>query len=396
MRKTLSLTAAACLLGAAFLGVAPAQAATATSQSLLGGKLVESWGACEMPGGWLTVHHDGWTSAGAAIGMRLFQGTDADAVVTRTWGRASPSGRVPDRHDCVSADFDGNGLVDFYVTAGRGSRNETKENGRGNELWLQTSVGVWVNRAAEWGVEDVCGRSHYAATADFNGDNRPDVYVGNAAPRAVTPDPCDAVPGSEDSHLYLNVDGTHFRDATAEWGLSGNAGVRCAYAGKFIGDARPDLVVCRPTGLLVLENLGGRFVDRRAAFGIAATSWAQAAVGDVTRDAVPDLVTATGSTVSVRAGFTGAARTVLTSSYIRGVAVNPQGDIYVVRANLSGHSNPQDVVLVRGATGWTKAWVPNAVGVGDFALWLPIANGWLVGNGLENSLGPLQLVRTTA
>lgn len=47
------------------------------AQDLLDGRLVESWGACEMPGGFVVVHHDGWTSAEQAVGMRRFSGTDA-------------------------------------------------------------------------------------------------------------------------------------------------------------------------------------------------------------------------------------------------------------------------------------------------------------------------------
>ena len=369
-----------------------AQAATATSSSLLGGLAVESWGACETPQGWLFVHHDGWTKAGVATGMRLFKGTDANATVTRTWPRYSPSGRVPDRHDCVVADFDHNGLLDFYVTAGRGGNNETKENGRGNELWLQVSAGVYENKAAAWGVEDVCGRSHYAGTGDFNGDGWADLFVGNAAPRPVTPDPCDAWPGSEDSHLYLNTGVASFTNVTAAWGVSGT-GVRCAYAGQFLGGPEPDLVVCDPTGLRIFENVAGQgFVDRRPTLGIPSTSWKQAAVGDVTGDGKPDLVAATSTTVRVWKSMTGTSRTVLTSSAIRGLAVSPAGDIYVLRS--ASGSNPQDVVLVRNGTTWSQAWVPNAGGSGDFVMWLNIANAWLVGNGLDNTLGPMQLVKT--
>jgi hypothetical protein len=91
--------------------------------------------------------------------------------------------------------------------------------------------------------------------------------------------------------------------------------------------------------------------------------------------------------------MTGTPRTVLTSSAIRGVAVNPAGDIYVLRS--ASDSNPQDLVLVRSGTTWSQAWVPNAAGSGDFVMWLQIADAWLVGNGLDN-LGPMQLVKTTA
>ena len=394
-RVFLGLLTTVCLSLALLAGTVPAQAATVDSQDLLNGRLVESWGACEMPGGFVVVHHDGWTSAGQAVGMRLFSGTDADADVVRRWSRYSPSGRVPDRHDCVSADYDRNGLVDFYVTAGRGSDNETKENGRGNELWLQTAPGVFENHAPAWGVEDICGRSHYAATADFNRDGWMDIYVGNADPRIVSGDPCDALPGSETSHLYINVGGTHFVDSTAEWGLTGNGGVHCAEGVQFAGTKAPDLIICRDQGLAVLKNVGGRFVDRRVRFGVPATNWKQATIGDVTFDGVPDLVTATSTAIQVWSGVRGPATTVLSSSSIHGLGVNPRGDIYVVRSNpYTDLTNPADVVLVRETEGWSQAWAPDAAGVGDFVLWLEGAQAWLVGNGISDRLGPLQLVRT--
>ena len=392
MRGTTAAVSLILSVGATLLaGTGTAHAASATSESLLGGLAVESWGACEMPDGWVFVHHDGWTSAGGATGMRLFQGSDASATAVRTWPRTSPSGRVPDRHHCVSADFDHNGLTDFYVTAGRGGNNGTKAGGRGNELWLQVSAGVFENHAAAWGVEDVCGRSHYAATADFDGDGWPDLFVGNAVPRAVTPDPCDAQPGSELSHLYLNSDGTGFLDATSDWIPAYNGGVRCAVAGQFLGDPAPDLVVCRSAGLLVLENVPGQgLVDRRVSLGLPATDWRQAAVGDVTGDGTPDLVAATGTAVRVWPSMRGTPRVVLTTTALRGVALNPAGDIYALRSART--TNPQDVVLVRAGTGWSPAWVPDAGGSGDFAMWLEHADAWLVGNGLDDRLGPMQLV----
>lgn len=394
MRHTSATLSLVLSVGAALLAATgTAHAATATSESLLGGLAVESWGACELPGGWVFVHHDGRTSAGTATGMRLFEGSDAGATVIRTWPRTSPSGRVPDRHDCVSADFDQNGLMDFYVTAGRGGNNGTKVDGRGNELWLQVSPGLFENRAAAWGVEDVCGRSHYAATADFDGDGWSDLYVGNAVPRTVTPDPCDSMPGSELSHLYLNSGGTGFLDATDDWMAPHNGGARCVEAGQFLGDPAPDLIVCRSAGLLVLENVPGQgFVDRRASLGIPATDWRQATVGDVTGDGVPDLVAAAAKSVRVWSGLRGTPTVALTSTALRGVAVNPEGDIYALRSAPS--SNPQDVVLVRGGTGWSQAWVPNATGLGDFVMWLEGADAWLVGNGLNDRLGPMQLVQT--
>jgi len=397
MRGVLARACAVALATAAMTTSLPAaQSSTVVSEALLGGKLVESWGACEIPGGWVVVHHDGWTSAGEGVGMRLFEGTDANAVVTRKWSRYSPvTGRAPDRHDCVSADFDGNGLVDLYVTGGRGSDNATKD-GRANELWLQIEPGVYRNRAKAWGVEDVCGRSHYAATADFNQDGRPDLYVGNADPRPVEDDPCDAFPGSETSHLYINTGARSFADETAAWGLTGNGGVHCAQAGQFTGTPAPDLIVCRDQGLAVLKNVRGSLVDRRARFGIPSTNWKQAAFGDVTLDGVPDLVTATYSSVQVWPSFGGPAESIYSGDSVHNIGVNPHGDVFVLRSNpyATVPTNPADVVMVKETEGWSSTPLPDVTGLGDNVMWLEGPQAWLVGNGIEDNLGTLQLVRT--
>ena len=182
-----------------------------------------------------------------------------------------------------------------------------------------------------------------------------DVYVGNADPRVVADDPCDAMPGSETSHLYINVEGTHFVDATVDWGLSGNGGVHCAQAVQFTGTKAPDLIVCRDQGLAILKNVGGAFVERRARFGVPATNWQQAAIGDVTLDGLPDLVTATSTSIQVWSGVRGPATTIYTGTSIHGLGLNPHGDVYVLRSNpYTDNTNPADLVLVKGEAGWSE------------------------------------------
>jgi hypothetical protein len=371
------------------------------------GQKVETWAACEADfvgddglRDVIVMHHDARVAGGPSNlpGAELFQNTGTSYRVVFSWSRLSPQGKVPDRHDCVPGDWNADGRMDAYFTAGRGGNNGVKE-GRANELWLQEAPNVWVNRAAEWGVEDVCGRSHHGARVDANLDGLPDVYVGNAPPRDDPDDPCDASPGSEESHLYVNVGGKRMVDSTQTYGLTGYGGVACASAPDYDEDGAQDLLVCRGRGgLLVLRNDGGlRFVDERAALGIPTTKFSDAAVLDVTEDGVPDLVTTTGTAIDVRRGLRGAARKIYSTSYGQRIGVGDatgdgRPDVYVLRSNPVGGTNPQDVVLISTGTGWFPAPVPNASGVGDFALYLRELGGYLVGNGREESLGELQAV----
>ena len=44
--------------------------------------------------------------------------------------------------------------------------------------------------------------------------------------------------------------------------------------------------------------------------------------------------------------------------------------------------------------GFSQVVVPDAGGSGDFVRWLDGPAAWLVGNGLSNRTGPMQLVQT--
>lgn len=388
------------------VAVEPPYKAIDASAALGFGQKVETWAACEADfigqdglRDVIVMHHDARIPGGPTNlpGAELFQNTGTSYRVVFSWSRFSPQGKVPDRHDCVPGDWNADGRMDVYFTAGRGGDNGVKD-GRANELWIQEAPNVWRDRAGQWGVQDVCGRSHHGARVDANRDGLPDLYVGNALPRDDPDDPCDANPGSEESHLYVNVGGEKMINATKTYGLAGEGGVACASSPDYNRDGLQDLLVCRPRGLLVLRNERGlRFVDERAALGIPTTRFSDARVSDVTNDGVPDLVTITGTAVQVRPGMSGTARTIYSTSYGQRIAVgdstgDSRPDVYVLRSNLIDRTNPQDIVLVSTGRGWSPAPVPTASGVGDFALYLTGLRGYLVGNGRADSLGKLQAV----
>jgi hypothetical protein len=389
------------------VAVEPTYQAVDASTALGFGQIVETWSACEanFVGGdrlrdVIVIYHDARTPGSPANlpGAQLFRNTGTSYRIVFSWSRFSPQGKVPDRHDCIPGDWNADGRMDVYFTAGRGGSNGVKD-GRANEFWIQEAPNVWVDRAAEWEVQDRCGRSHHGARLDANLDGLPDLYVGNAPPRNDPDDPCDAIPGSEESHLYLNVAGKKFVDASQRYGLPGHGGVNCASAPDYNKDGARDLLVCRAAGLLVLRNQDGSgFVDQRAALGIPTTNFSDAKASDVTNDGTLDLVTVVGTAVQVRPRMSGTARTIYSTTHGERIAIGDatrdgRPDVYVLRSNPLNRTNPQDVVLVSTGTAWSPVAVPNVSGIGDFVLYLAGMPGYLVGNGRSESIGKLQAIK---
>ncbi len=195
---------------------------------------------------------------------------------------------------CDWADINLDGLADAYCAAGRGGQNLVKT-GKDNELWLQTAVGQFSEVGTDWGIGDVCGRSHYVAFLDANGDAYPDLFVGNAPPRAVSGDPCDnpanGLPfGAEQA---LPQPGRHRLPSVTTWGIGGYGGSRCAeVTGHQPATAGTTSLVCGGAATQVYRNNAGTgFTDVAGANGLA-TTHTDAVLGDLDGDGDQDLVTA--------------------------------------------------------------------------------------------------------
>ncbi len=328
-------------------------------------------------------------------------------VVTGAWPKKNTEKKIPDRHDCAFADVDQNGLLDSYCAAGRGTNNPVKYS-RDNELWLQQGAGQFADVGTAWGVGELCGRSHYVAFLDADGDAYPDLFVGNAPPRAVSGDPCDNLANglpNEEMKLYLDASGAGFTYAPAS-GITGYGGVRCAVVNDYNGDGWDDLFVCGAPSRLYRNDQGRGFTDVAPALGLTANFY-DLAFGDLDGDGDQDLVTCVRAQFSYRLNTNGTfgpsvrIAAVPSSSAARSLALGDADgdgdlDVYGLVSNLSAKTNANDSVYLNDALRFTAIAVPPAPGVGDAVTALD-GDGdgrseFLVLNGVE-TIAPLQLIR---
>jgi hypothetical protein len=350
---------------------------------------------------WIGYHDQGgrlWRNNGSGF---------YTAVTTNAWPRVNAEGKIPDRHDCVWADVDKNGLPDAYCTAGRGGDNSVKY-GKDNELWLQESVGNFRDVGTQWGMGELCGRSHTAAVLDANRDSWPDIFVSNAVPRVVS-DPCDdpatGLP-SEESKLFINRRGQGFDDLSASYGIQGHMGVWFAEPVDYNTDGYTDLLAHSDHGIYLLRNNAGLgFTNVARQVGLPTTTFADARMGDLNRDGTLDIVAIHWPKVvyipNVRGTF-GSPRTLLSVTAGQNVALGDADgdtdlDVFVHTGNNIDRSNPNDTVLINTNGVFSKVAVPAAGGIGDDVVVLDGNRDgkteFLVLNGSEDSLGPIQLIK---
>jgi hypothetical protein len=133
-------------------------------------------------------------------------------------------------------DFDGDGLLDIFVTGGGGfSGNQTPEI-KGLPCKLYKNLGGWKFKdvTADVGLDKLCFYSHGVAVADYDRDGWPDLLVTGWGRLA----------------LFRNVPapgspwGRRFEEVTERAGLTEKSWSTSAAWGDLDGDGWPDLYVC--------------------------------------------------------------------------------------------------------------------------------------------------------
>lgn len=321
--------------------------------------------------------HDGDGDEDLLIGYhpieKLWQ-NQGDGTYVRVAAEAWPEGT--DRHSCAWADVDRNGLPDVYCATGRGLRNKVKAAAADNELWLQAEPGTFTDVGTEWGVGDPCGRGRSVAFIDANGDEWPDLFVGNHVSRSVE-DPCDdGAHPNKSSKLFLNQGGTGFRHAPRWWSYGAGPGNRCIQVLDFNNDGWDDLFTCRGIGQtprLYRNRKGAGFVDvtSRHPFGRRISD---ADVADFDRDGDPDLVVGTQAGFARHVNHRGRfskPRLLWRAPRGFGMAVawgdaDDDGDLDVYGMVGNGaDGNPPDRILLKTGSTWAPVRVPGAGGAAD-------------------------------
>ncbi|EDY81647.1 FG-GAP repeat domain protein [Verrucomicrobiia bacterium DG1235] len=175
-------------------------------------------------------------------------------------------------------DIDGDGLADVF-SVGKDSSNR---------LYLNLGDLVFQECSGDRGVAEKTGIGAGVSMVDIENDGDLDIYV--------------VYTGSE-NELYLNDGSGYLREAAEEWGLALSTGSNAPSFADYDRDGDLDLYLqCNflsSSGLaegmpdILLENVGGRYVDRSEEAGISGRAQGHAAIWwDFDEDGWPDLYVA--------------------------------------------------------------------------------------------------------
>jgi len=187
--------------------------------------------------------------------------------------------------DAVFFDANGDGKLDLYVVSG-GNEFSGSDDALQDRLYLNDGHGNF--RRDVSALPRLADNGSCVVVGDFNGDGRPDLFVGR---RAVT----GAYGISPRSYLLQNDGNGHFRDVTSDLAppLARAGMVTSAAWTDYDRDGRLDLIVAGEwMPVRAFHQEGGRFVERTKEAGFDGTNgwWNTVTVADLNGDGRPDLV----------------------------------------------------------------------------------------------------------
>ena len=174
--------------------------------------------------------------------FKLFH-NNGDGTFSDVTAKAFPNGVDEIWYGTSSwGDFDGDGNLDIYI-AGYVDLSENNGNeglrfpmdfkGFPNYLYHNNGDGTFTDIAKEAGVQDGFRKTMQVLVADFNDDNRPDIFVGN---------------DTDPNGLYLNRGDGTFKEFSGPSGLSSTDGSMGIAWGDYNNDQMMDLYISNYTG----------------------------------------------------------------------------------------------------------------------------------------------------
>jgi Bacterial Ig-like domain/FG-GAP-like repeat len=253
-----------------------------------------------------------------------------------------------DRHGCDAAYVNADELKDIFCTEGANHGTSAKR----NELYIQRSDHTFAEKAGQYGVLDPFGRGRSAKFIEANGDDHPDLLVGNNPTRG------DGMPSP--NRFFTNL-GDAFRYApeyTLERETSFQGSLN-ASVGDLDKDGWQDLLVITPQqGLRVYHNEQGRsFTEVSASVGLG-QSPQDVTLADVNGDSWLDVIEVEPSKLSVFLNTNGKFSSVFSTTLQYGYSVaagdvnsDDRPDIYVMRGTDTAGNNAPDQVYLNDGSG---------------------------------------------